>query len=199
MVQGLVDTGIPKCIWGALMPDHPLGKDFISEGHIDYGQTIIFILAVLTLSNLLSNVPLILLMRPMLNDLDDREAKAVWLVVAFVCESRSRCKPLPLLLYRPLPLLPCASLLLLPYEGLHAAVSARLHPERIQRDGRKCAESDRARTRGDAQQHLDSSSRQRSAAPWCSWFAKESAFAPGARSTTTAQSDQNVTDVWIIR
>ena len=99
MVQGLVDTGIPKCIWGALMPDHPLGKDFISEDNIDYGQTIIFILAVLTLSNLLSNVPLILLMRPMLNDLEDkREEKAVWLVVAFVCESRSRWKPPPLLL-----------------------------------------------------------------------------------------------------
>lgn len=93
MVQGLVDTGIPKCIWGALMPDHPLGDKFISEDEIDFGSTAVFILAVLTLSNLLSNVPLILMMRPMLNDLDDKEAKAVWLVVAFVCESRPHWQP----------------------------------------------------------------------------------------------------------
>lgn len=75
------------------MPDHPLGDKFISGDDIDLGSTVVFILAVLILSNLLSNVPLILMMRPMLNDLDDREAKAVWLVVAFVCESRPHRQP----------------------------------------------------------------------------------------------------------
>ena len=86
MVQGLVDTGVPKCLWGALIPTHPLGEGFESEGDIDLFSTFGFIVSVLILSNLLSNVPLILMMRPMLNELDDREAKAVWLVVAFVCE-----------------------------------------------------------------------------------------------------------------
>ena len=71
------------------MPEHPLGN--FLEGDFDYGSTITFVLAVLVLSNLLSNVPLILMMRPMLYDLPDKEAKAVWLVVAFVCEFCSPC------------------------------------------------------------------------------------------------------------
>eukprot|EP01048_Picozoa_sp_COSAG05_P015431 COSAG05_NODE_1863_length_3942_cov_2.381473_4_plen_380_part_00 len=81
MVQGFVDTGIPTCIWDATMPPDPLHN---------FGTCILFSIVIVILSNLISNVPLILMMRPMLRNLmrdDQNEAKAVWLVVAFVCAS----------------------------------------------------------------------------------------------------------------
>jgi Na+/H+ antiporter NhaD/arsenite permease-like protein len=81
MVQGLVDTGIPTCMWDATMPPDPLQS---------FGTCIVFSIVIVILSNLISNVPLILMMRPMLSTLmrdDPNEAQAVWLVVAFVCAS----------------------------------------------------------------------------------------------------------------
>lgn len=75
---------MPKCIWGSIeVFKDPLASD-------DPFGTIMFALAVVILSNLLSNVPLILMMRPMLSELarkDEHEAQAVWLMVAFLCES----------------------------------------------------------------------------------------------------------------
>ena len=65
------------------MPDDPLQ---------DFGTCVLFALAIVVLSNLISNVPLILLIRPMLRRLMHEkpdEAKAVWLMVAFVCASDS--------------------------------------------------------------------------------------------------------------
>jgi Na+/H+ antiporter NhaD/arsenite permease-like protein len=74
MVQGLVDTGVPKCVWENTMPAEPLGSP---------SKCCVFVFAIVVLSNLISNVPLILLMRPMLSHFRDDEAKRIWLVVAF--------------------------------------------------------------------------------------------------------------------
>eukprot|EP01046_Picozoa_sp_COSAG06_P029831 COSAG06_NODE_2794_length_6274_cov_2.952551_7_plen_108_part_00 len=80
MVEGLVNTGVPKCFWQASMPQDPLETPGVMVG---------FVLAILVLSNVISNVPLILMMRPMLSDLardDPIAAKKAWLMVAFVCK-----------------------------------------------------------------------------------------------------------------
>jgi Na+/H+ antiporter NhaD/arsenite permease-like protein len=77
MVQGLVDTGVPKCVWEAAMPADPLES---------VGDCATFVCAIVLLSNMISNVPLMLLVRPMLSELmlkDPAEAKAAWLVIAF--------------------------------------------------------------------------------------------------------------------
>jgi Na+/H+ antiporter NhaD/arsenite permease-like protein len=80
MVTGVVNTGIPKCFWEYAVPTDPLDTA---------GHTVGFVIAIVLLSNLISNVPLVLMMRPMLSKLmhtNQDEAKAVWLVVAFVCK-----------------------------------------------------------------------------------------------------------------
>jgi Na+/H+ antiporter NhaD/arsenite permease-like protein len=77
MVQGLVNTGIPQCFWEATMQERPLQHPL---------DCFVFVTAIVVLSNLISNVPLILLMRPMLSRLmreDPDEARATWLIVAF--------------------------------------------------------------------------------------------------------------------
>jgi hypothetical protein len=62
-IQGLVGTGMPKCMWDAIIgwdDDHmPLGS---------LSDAFLLTVVVVILSNAISNVPLVLLMKPMLAD-----------------------------------------------------------------------------------------------------------------------------------
>lgn len=83
-IQGLVGTGTPKCVWDAI-----IGWDADHPPMYSLSDTFLLAIVVVLLSNAISNVPLVLLMKPMLDDVKavfgPERASAVWLMVAFVC------------------------------------------------------------------------------------------------------------------
>ena len=80
MVQGLVRTGAPEAFWTAAMGDELVTTSIWSVARLSA--------AMLFLSNAISNVPLIILMRPIVGKLaesDPEAALAAWLIISWTC------------------------------------------------------------------------------------------------------------------